>query len=102
MEFEAAATKRCLMRYVHTYVCTYECAEVRNGLLELPPIYNLYLCVDVCVHVGTPEGRLRTDIPLRTPVVPCTPEDFGSSCYVYVNMYVIASKGCWEDCGTRI
>ena len=30
----------CVM-YIHMYVCTYECAEVRNGLLELRPIYNL-------------------------------------------------------------
>ena len=32
-----------------TYICTYECAEVRKGLLELPPIYNLYLCMYVCM-----------------------------------------------------
>ena len=46
------------------YACTYGCAEIRNGLLELPPIYVtfIYVCVYVCMcartYVGTPEGGL--------------------------------------------
>ena len=63
-----------LCTYVHMYVPKLEMAS-----WSFPPYITFMY---VCMHVGTPEGGL----PPRTPGVPCTPEDFGSSCYVYVNM----------------
>ena len=65
-----------LMRYVHTYLHM-NVPKLEMVSSSFPPyICNLYLCMYVCVHVGTPEGGLCI-IPPRTPGVPCTPEDFG-------------------------
>ncbi len=53
-----------------------------------PYITFIYLCMYVCTQEPRRVRYVHTYVPLRTPGVPCTPEDFGSSRCVYVNVYV--------------